>query len=430
MWKTLMTPSRYLGAEGIQATGMAAGHRNEFHKDYDRVIFSNAFRRLSRKTQVHPLSRNDHVHNRLTHSLEVASVGRSLGLKAGAFLRDRFDPEMDLHDIAYTVQTACLAHDIGNPPFGHAGEEVIKEWFQQEPHQCYLDGLTPVQISDLQRLDGNAQSFRIVTQLENHLMDGGMRLLLPTLGCLVKYPYSSLQCAATGKDKFNYFDSEAGVFQQIFAAMGLRNGDGSFRRHPLSYLMEAADDICYGMLDLQDAAELKLLTEHDIAGVFGTRWDNTRSLPGNVALTIHALTEMVGQTFEAEWEVLLSPEQPKDLLALCRDAELTDILSRSKTLARDKIFNDKRKIELELGAYQILGTLLGCLIPAVAEYHRNGCLQGLSFRHKRALELMGNECPQASDSLYEKYRRVIDYLVGMTDNYAQFTANQLNGVAE
>ena len=243
-------------------------YRSSFHKDYDRLIFSNSFRRLSRKTQVHPLSKNDHIHNRLTHSLEVASVGRSLGLKAGEFLKKKYPQvEINPYDIAYIIQTACLAHDIGNPPFGHAGEEVIKEWFIRNKEQDFLKELSENEISDFQHLDGNAQSFRIVTQLENNLSNGGMRLTFATLGTLIKYPYSSSECKSLGKSKFNFFQSEKEFFEFLFTKLDLKI-ENDYLRHPFSYLMEVSDDICYGLLDLQDAFELKLITLTDIEKIF------------------------------------------------------------------------------------------------------------------------------------------------------------------
>ncbi|MCT7358760.1 deoxyguanosinetriphosphate triphosphohydrolase [Thalassolituus pacificus] len=440
MWNRLINGKRFKGCQGIVADSSTTFYRNSFHKDYDRLIFSNAFRRLSRKTQVHPLSKNDHVHNRLTHSLEVASVGRSLGLRAGLSLKTHMGADVTEHDVAYIVQTACLAHDIGNPPFGHAGEEVIKEWFRKSDHSSYLKELTEQQVFDLQKLDGNAQSFRIVTQLENHQFDGGMQLTLPTLGCLVKYPYSSLQAK---KDKFNFFASEQVLFDRIFDEMGLKVS-GRYLRHPLSYLMEAADDICYGMLDILDAAELKLISFEDVNSIFSpanSELDinalykngcfDSRRLARMTAMTINRLAEGVSDVFDKNTEMLLSVDQPKDLIALFEnDSGLKQIISQSKSIAREKIFNDRRKIELELGAYNIIETILSCLIPAAFELHQEKDITSLSFKNRRALELMGEDKPENDLDLYSMYRRVIDYLVGMTDNYAQFIANQLNGVGE
>ena len=246
MWNKLLSKKRYYSKTEIEEDKYQEYYRSSFHKDYDRLIFSNSFRRLAKKTQVHPLSNNDHVHNRLTHSLEVASVGRSLGLKAGEFLQ-KFDKTINPYDVAYIIQTACLAHDIGNPPFGHAGEEVIKEWFSKNKSKQFLKDLYNKKSNDFHHIDGNAQSFRIVSQLENNLFAGGMNLTFATLGTLIKYPYSSSNCKNTGKSKFNYFQSEKKFFKLLFKELDLINDDGTYRRHPLSFLMEVSDDICYGL---------------------------------------------------------------------------------------------------------------------------------------------------------------------------------------
>ncbi|MBD3843642.1 MAG: dNTP triphosphohydrolase, partial [Campylobacterales bacterium] len=238
--------------------------RSPFQKDYDRVIFSNAFRRLSKKTQVHPLSKNDHVHNRMTHSLETASVGRSLGMKAGEFLLKESQLPYTPYDIANIIQTACLAHDIGNPPFGHAGEEVIKEWFKQCDTK-YLDRLSSEEKNDFLSLDGNAQSLRIVSKIE-HNIHVGMGLTFTTLATLVKYPWSASSIQNT-KEKFSYFQSESKSIEAVFEELGLIQ-DGNMRRHPFSYLMEMADDICYGLLDIQDAVELHILKLEELESTF------------------------------------------------------------------------------------------------------------------------------------------------------------------
>ena len=267
MWTKLLSKKRDWGNGEYEVDENEEYYRSSFHRDYDRVIFSNSFRRLSNKTQVHPLSKNDHVHNRLTHSLEVASVGRSLGLRAGEFLKNKGE-NVNPYDIAYIIQTACLAHDIGNPPFGHAGEEVIKEWFKKNKDKDFLADLSNKKRADFHHLDGNAQSFRIVSQLENSTFKGGLRLTFATLGTLVKYPYSSKKCNVIGKSKFNFFQSEKNIFDAVFQELDLKNSDGTYRRHPLSYLMEASDDICYGLLDLQDAFELKIIDLNDTKTIF------------------------------------------------------------------------------------------------------------------------------------------------------------------
>lgn len=436
----LLSKKRYYGAEGIKENHHEEHHHSSYHKDYDKVIFSNSFRRLSKKTQVHPLSKNDHVHNRLTHSLEVASVGRSLGLKAGEFLRKKH-PAIEPYDVAYIVQTACLAHDIGNPPFGHAGEEVIKEWFVKNQNKDFLEELSPKELEDFIYLDGNAQSFRIVSKTENNLCAGGMNLTFATLGTLVKYPYSSHFCKINEKQKFNYFHSEADFFALLFGELGLVKSDGTFKRHPLSYLMEAADDICYGLLDLQDAFELKIISLEDVREIFvlickedateriyhDQRYTPTQKISKMVAASIYHLAAHTMEVFEKNFDAIMGDDQPKDLIELFTNGTYQAGICEAKKLGSQKIFNEKRKIQLELGAYNIIQTLLDIFIPATYKLYKTGDEEKLPFRDKRALELMGGSKPKKTDNLYHMYQRVMDYVIGMTDNHATYVANQLNG---
>ena len=440
MWEKLLSRKRYYSDDEIKADTSDENYRNSYHKDYDRLIFSNAFRRLSKKTQVHPLSNNDHVHNRLTHSLEVASVGRSLGLKAGEMMKNK-GVEVDPHDVAYIIQTACLAHDIGNPPFGHAGEEVIKEWFTKNKDQSFLKSLLDDEINDFQHMDGNAQSFRITSQLEHNPFEGGMHLTFATLGTLVKYPYSSNECKKTGKSKFNHFQSESEFFSILFSELGLKNNDGTYKRHPFSYLMEVADDICYGLLDLQDAFELKIIDKSDVDSIFNLLCgeeetkkiylNHTRSdinkVSKLVSISINNLALHSMDVYENNLDSIVGKDQPKDLISLFSKENLKDGIHEAKMLGVDKIFNEKRKVELELGSFNIIETLLDNLIRATYELYTEDEIN-LSFRNKRVLKLMGSDTPEKSGDLYKMYQRVIDYLVGMTDNHAKYIAGQLNGI--
>ena len=440
MWEKLLSRKRYYSDDEIKADTSDENYRNSYHKDYDRLIFSNAFRRLSKKTQVHPLSNNDHVHNRLTHSLEVASVGRSLGLKAGEMMKNK-GVEVDPHDVAYIIQTACLAHDIGNPPFGHAGEEVIKEWFTKNKDQSFLKSLLDDEINDFQHMDGNAQSFRITSQLEHNPFEGGMHLTFATLGTLVKYPYSSNECKKTGKSKFNHFQSESEFFSILFSELGLKNNDGTYKRHPFSYLMEVADDICYGLLDLQDAFELKIIDKSDVDSIFNLLCgeeetkkiylNHTRSdinkVSKLVSISINNLALHSMDVYENNLDSIVGKDQPKDLISLFSKENLKDGIHEAKMLGVDKIFNEKRKVELELGSFNIIETLLDNLIRATYELYTEDEIN-LSFRNKRVLKLMGSDTPEKSGDLYKMYQRVIDYLVGMTDNHAKYIVGQLNGI--
>lgn len=443
MWNTLFSKKRYYGQGRTDEDRHEEPYRSSFHRDYDRLIFSYAFRRLSRKTQVHPLAKNDHVHNRLTHSLEVASVGRTLGLKAGEILQRKVDESINPYDIAYIVQTACLAHDIGNPPFGHAGEEVIKEWIIKNRNQEYLSSLTENELNDFIHLDGNAQSFRIVSQLENNLFAGGLNLTFATLGTLVKYPYPSFECTGKGKSKFSFFQSETDIFELVFKELGLKIGPGKYKRHPLSFLMEASDDICYGLLDLQDAIELNIISKEEVIPVFNLicgekkthstlfndAQSDTRNVSRMVAVSINELAMHTMEVFENQLDRLTGSGQPSELIELFTKEHLKQGIKAAKELGKNRIFNNRKKIKLELGAFHIIETILSNLIPATYELYKKD-EDSLSFRNRRALELMGHDKPEKMDSLYPMYQRVIDYLVGMTDNYAKHIAGQLKGSDE
>jgi dGTPase len=251
-WEKLLNANR-LGDAKVQDNAPA---RSGFHRDYDRIAFSHPFRRLSDKTQVHPLSRNDHVHSRLTHSLEVSIVGRSLGMAAGEKIR--LPEGRTPTDLGQILQAACLMHDLGNPPFGHAGEDAIQMWFSDKRNSHHFNGLTPEQLLDFQTFEGNAQAFRLVANVEHNPGEGGMRLTYATLAALMKYPWTSQH--AGPKKKFCAFLSEEALLNKVAEQTGLILQDnGRYCRHPLAFLAEAADDICYRIIDLEDAAEIGLL---------------------------------------------------------------------------------------------------------------------------------------------------------------------------
>lgn len=401
--------------------------RSAFMADYDRVIFSNPFRRLSKKTQVHPLSQNDHIHNRLTHSLEVASVGRTLGIGVGKKLeKDGTLGNFTYHDVASILQSACLAHDIGNPPFGHAGEEVIKSWFKDKKENIFLKELKTKQLSDFLSFDGNAQSIRVVTKLENHKFDGGMRLTLTTLATMIKYPWNSSFELSGGK-KFSFFESEKDIQNLLFNEFGICET----YRHPFSYLLEAADDICYSLLDVKDAIELGTLKLTEMEEIFTllcpNSYDDTvnhkqmSELEKTSRLCAKAINNLCLHVIEIFQINTL--RDIKDLTQLFKDKNLKTGLLKAKKLGYSFIFNEKRKTRLELGAYNIIGTLLDNFIATAYALHK----KTTSFKDGRILTLMGDEAPKEEQSLYEKYQAVLDYIVGMTDNYATDLAKELRG---
>jgi dGTPase len=249
--------------------------RSPFHKDYDRIIFSQSFRQLNRKTQVHPLTQHDGIHTRLTHSLEVSCIGRSLGMLAAEKIKDELPMWISPADVGAIIQAACLAHDIGNPPFGHAGEYAIREWFDDASHGNFLEKLSAEEQADVRQFEGNAQGLRLLTKIDYHPNDGGMRLTYATLGAYLKYPWLSKTIESQGntpaskRAKFGCYQAEKEILQQIAEQLGLiQLGEYHYCRHPLTYLLEAADDICYALIDLEDGIILNMLSYEEVEPIF------------------------------------------------------------------------------------------------------------------------------------------------------------------
>lgn len=411
--------------------------RTPFHKDHDRIVFSGSFRRLGRKTQVHPLTENDHIHTRLTHSLEVGCVGRSLGMIVGELLQDRLPESITPADLGVIVQTACLGHDIGNPPFGHAGEYAIRDWFQRADNAGWLDGLTPAERDDLLTYEGNAQGFRVITQIEYNQFNGGMRMTAATLGTLLKYPWAVTQQTAGGK--FGAYQSEVSLLRDVAADLGLLpQGEDRWCRHPLAWLVEAADDICYALLDLEDGLEMSILRYKEVADILKRIAGETppeyaemqrrgASQRRCIALLRGAAMERavndVAEVFVQHEASLLTGQLDRDLLTLCH-GDLSDGVAAAKALARERIFQNERKAKLEIGAYTTLGILLEAFIGAAHELHYHGAL---SFKHQRVLALIGENTPTQEWPLYASYRRMLDFIGGMTDHYAVDLAQEMGG---
>lgn len=415
--------------------------RNPFVQDYDRIIFSSSFRRLAKKTQVHPLVRNDHIHNRLTHSLEVSCVGRSLALLAGQGLAERgqlpqgYSPE----HLGQIIQAACLAHDIGNPPFGHAGEEAIRDWFKDTGHtEHYFKELRPAERADFEAFDGNAQGFRVVNTLENNKDSGGFRLTFPVLASLVKYPCSAHEALGRSSGKFNYYTAEQEIFADIFSTLGLMH-DGRARRHPLSYLLEAADDICYRIIDMEDARELRIITYQDIKDAMAPLLSDSDMDGGRLAdmdsdrrrsgmLRTKAMGRIIPsvvQTFLDNYEDIMNGTLQGDLLKHARQ-DVADFMAAAKTVFNCKIMNNPQKTALEIGTYTLYKRLLDVFIPACFNFSKKNAM---SYQETRALTLMGTNAPAGGECLYTAYLRVLDFVSGMTDDYATFISQQFSGTA-
>jgi len=342
-------------------------------------------------------------------------------------------------DIGALVQAACLAHDIGNPPYGHTGEDAIRHWFRDPENAHFLDGLSESQRNDLQTFEGNAQGFRIVTQVEYHRFQGGMRLTYGTLGAFLKYPWTADYVARGEQKKFGCYQTELPILREVADTLGLiQTGENAWCRHPLVYLLEAADDICYGLIDLEDGIEMGLLRYQEVEDLLrpllADDWqtssvdlaqaDNDRRrlqmLRGQV---MEAMVNAVSQAFVQQQEALLQGRLSGDLIDYC-DGPVAEVVSAAKKLARQRIFKDVRKLSVEIGSYSTLGILLDAFLSAVRERVEKG---HATFRNQRVLELMGKSAPQADWTLYQAYMRAIDYISGMTDNYAADIARQFSG---
>lgn len=429
-WDTLLSATRY----GHPAD--PDPNRSDFHRDYDRIVFSTAFRRLGRKTQVHPFSVNDHVHSRLTHSLEVSSVGRSLAITVYHLIKKYLPKYVNEYQFGTIVQSACLAHDIGNPPFGHAGEAAIREWFRKNHNSPALRDLKPEEIADFENFDGNAQGHRILSKLEYHFLDGGMRLTYATIGSMIKYP----QLAKFGTPT-SLFSTEADLYRMTAYTLGIPELEtGKWVRHPLVYLMEAADDICYSILDVEDAIELGILSFGDVRGMFsylcGPEVDIDREYQENGqnfrdflssirGLAIQNLIDDVAVTFVNHYDEIMAGAPIKHLVDLSR-SEVMEGIRIAKRLGVERIYPDRRKTELEVGSYTTLSTVLDAFINGVYDFRLNG---KNSYRADRIVRLIGQAKIGQSVTAAEAYHQVLDFVSGMTDNYATYLARQIGGLA-
>lgn len=448
-WAKLLSSDRF-GQD--EARTSPPDSRSEFDADIERVVFSGAFRRLSRKTQVHPLIANDHVHTRLTHSLEVAQVGKALGKALGKRIQTELPVGITPDDIAAIVEAACLAHDLGNPPFGHAGEEAMRHWFETNGAKLFRS-LSVEHKRDLILFEGNAQGFRMITQTENHLFRGGMRLTYATLGAFMKYPWSSRKTSA----KFGAFLTEESILDQVAEKLGLiSKGKHAWARHPLAYLVEAADDICYAILDLEDAVELQILDFSQVADVLLLAFEEpeiadikSKFEPAS-AFRIN-LARLRGRVFDkavsgaidgfmSAYEEIMTGKFDGDVYKKLDDSDRRKtLITSAKMLARDNVFPDSRKVEIELGSYSTFETLLNsfCLASSDRAQHLRSPKGEVTLGWKSGLilKLLGDHAPNEFNappgttwSEYQCFRRAIDYVSGMTDNYAVYIAKQLQGM--
>lgn len=444
-WSQLTSTKRFrIHADGsIAAIDARAPNpsRSEFQIDQDRVIFSSAFRRLGRKTQVHPFAEHDHTHNRLTHSVEVASIGRSLGNRVGEQLRKEGRLPNGIHptDLGAIVQVACLAHDLGNPPFGHAGENALREWFARAGERGLFnaESISQEELADLSCYEGNAHSLRTVASLEMHYNQGGMQLTAASLGALVKYPWSS-RLAAGRWNKFNLYRTELPLYEVVAEELGLpRVAPEQWARHPLSYLMEAADDICYALLDLEDAQELELIPLESVTAILSNllsaqemeRRDgetNRQYLAHLRGQAIGKIIDDVAQTFLRHEAALLHADFAQDDLIAATPVPIRDTIEEAKEFARCHIFPVRPKLVTEIASYTCLGVLLDLLIPAALAVLK----RPPTHREALALRLLDTDSPinPKTDSPYLACMKVLDFVGAITDNTAVRISREISGV--
>lgn len=415
--------------------------RSPFHKDYDRIIFSQSFRQLNRKTQVHPMAQHDGIHTRLTHSLEVSCIGRSLGMLTAEKIKDQLPPWISAADLGAIIQAACLAHDIGNPPFGHAGEYAIREWFDDATHGDFLTALSPAEQADVRQFEGNAQGLRLLTKIDDHPHDGGMRLTYATLGAYLKYPWLSKtieeqgNISASQRAKFGCYQAEKQILQQISEQLGLiQLGEYHYCRHPLTYLLEAADDICYALIDLEDGIVLNMLSYEQVEPIFlnllgdyprpqelamplSTWQQKIAALRGRV---MKRLVEEVSNAFARHHNQILMGQLQGSLLQYCA-SDIAPGIQAAKNLARDHIFEHPQKAGLEIIAHQSLQNILDAFIPLTTPN------KTLSFKEQRLMAMLQRSGAQFSNHHYSNIMQVLDIISKFSDHQAYQLAQQLQG---
>lgn len=435
-WKQLISNKRF-GLEHLHKH--LEDDRTEFQRDYDRLIFSAPFRRLQNKTQVFPLPGSIFVHNRLTHSLEVSCVGRSLGNEIALELIKKH-PEMNgsnITEIGAIVAAACLAHDLGNPPFGHSGEKAIGTYFSEGNGQKLKNELSYEEWNDITHFEGNANAFRLLTHQFKGRRPGGFVMTYSTLASVVKYPYSS--ALAGNKQKFGFFISEEDYFKKIADELGLirLSDDGEplkYARYPLVYLVEAADDICYQMMDIEDAYKLKILTTEETKELYkGFLTENKRSRTDEICRMVTDVNEQIAYLRSTAIGVLVkectkvfvdneeSILQGKFWGTLINNmsSRIREAYKTCSGVAVNKIYCSKDVVDIELAGYQVITTLMDLMIEAVMYPEK--------AYSKLLIKRVSTQYDISADTLYERILAVLDYISGMTDVYALDLYRKING---
>ena len=438
-WDRLINDKRF-GLEDFHDA--RRGSRSDFQRDFDRLVFSSPFRRLQNKTQVFPLPGSVFVHNRLTHSMEVASVGRSLANEISSALSVKYADEpwrSKLDALDEIVGAACLAHDLGNPPFGHSGEKAISTFFSEGAGAVLRKDMTEAQWADLTHFEGNANSFRLLTHQFKGRRQGGFAMTYSMLASIVKYPYES-RLAGT-KNKFGFFSSETDTFKRIADELGLlprygAAGEVCYARHPLVYIVEAADDICYQVMDIEDAHKLRVLLTDEVIGLFLSFFDVARRDHMHRAMNhvedpnekiaylrscvIGTLVKQCAKAFVDNEQAILSGDFAGTLLDHIDDTERTGYACCAAK-AWEKIYCASDVVDVELAGNRIISFLMEKLIHAVRYPELNYSALLLSKVPK--------QYDIAAPDLYGKVQAVLDHVSGMTDVYALDLYRKLYGMS-
>ena len=439
-WKQLISNKRF-GQEHKHAE--RHDDRSEFKRDYDRLIFSSAFRRLQNKTQVFPLPGSIFVHNRLTHSLEVASVGMSIGNDISRRVIQK-RPELKetlVEELGTIVSAACLAHDLGNPPFGHSGEKAIQTFFSEGPGQKIKSMVSSEFWDDITHFEGNANAFRILTHRFKGRRQGGFVMTYSMLASIVKYPFASSLAGNHGK--FGFFASEAESYRKIADELGIfcKSAPGEplkYSRHPLVYMVEAADDICYEIMDIEDSHKLKILsfaeTEHLLLSFFDEEIQQKirqriidEELTDENEKVVYMRASVIGKLENECVAAFLAHEE--EILAGTFEGSLIDHISERQKkaykecekISYSKIYQSKPVLDIELSGYKIMATLMEVFVEAAVNPSR--------FNSKQLLRRVSSQYDIENENLEERIMAVIDYISGMTDIYALDIYQKINGIS-
>jgi len=429
-------------AEPYRIEGKISNTRTEFERDQDRIIFSIAFKKLNDKTQVFPIPENQIVHSRMTHSLETSSVGRSIGQQVAEEIADKHPEILEANpsfakEIGEIVKTAALTHDIGNPPFGHSGEDAISQFYIE--NQSLLSGLTDAEKQDLLKFEGNAQGFRLLTNINN-----GLKVTSNILVSFTKYPRESIVYFDNEFDnkridqkKFGAFQSEKEILRSVtdyFDLRPLSNKSVSSIRHPLAYIVEAADDFCYLIMDMEDSVKLRIMPFEEVQDLLiaiiqdgDLEYDecylkNLQSEDEKVgylrAKTIQSLIKQTKEYFIGNLDSIINGEITTSLSKRIKSAETLKCITN---ISVKRIYNYRPVLEIEAAGFEVLGGLLEIITDAVLEQENP--------RRKKIIELLPGNILIPNGSQYEKLMRINDYVSGMTDNFAIAMYRKLKGIS-